>query len=167
MRLFSAVGATILAAGLLSVLGWGLSHPSSASTVRVGASAPAMTLELLDGSSLSLAAYHGRPVVVNFWATWCADCRKEAPALTSTARARQDVAFLGVLYQDDPGAARSYQAGATAYPYPVGWSDGSGKAFGVQANPETFFIDPRGVVRAIAIGPLTQAQLNADLGKAE
>ena len=166
MRLFSGVLATVLAAGLLSVLGWGLTHAPRAATPRVGGAAPDITVELLDGSSTHVAAFRGQPLVVNFWATWCADCKREAGALTAAAQSHGGVRFLGVLYQDTASAARTYQAGANAYPYPVGWSDGAGAAFGVQANPETFFIDARGTVRAIAVGPLTQQQLNDDLAKA-
>jgi cytochrome c biogenesis protein CcmG, thiol:disulfide interchange protein DsbE len=164
VRLFSGVLATVLAAGLLSVLGWGLTHTARPPSLRVGAAAPDITLELLDGRSTHLAALRGEALVLNFWATWCADCRREAGVLAQAAHDDAGVRFLGVLYQDTPSAARSYQAGAS--PYPIGWSDGAGSAFGVQANPETFFIDARGIVRAIAIGPLTQQQLADGVAKA-
>jgi len=166
LRLFSGVIATLLAAGLLSVLGWGLAHTAKPPALHVGAAAPDLTVELLDGGSTHLAALRGEPLVVNFWATWCADCRRESAALREAAQTSPNVRFLGVLYQDTAGAARSYQAGADAYPYAIGWSDGAGSVFGVQANPETFFIDAGGVVRAIAIGPMTQEQLALDLRKA-
>ena len=166
MRLFSGLLATLLAAGVLSVLGWGLAHTAKPPVLRVGAAAPDLTVELLDGSSTHIVALRGKPLVVNFWATWCADCRRESGALRDAARATPGVRFLGVLYQDTASAARTYQSGADAYPYPIGWSDGAGSAFGVQANPETFFIDAAGVVRAIALGPMTQQQLATDLQKA-
>jgi cytochrome c biogenesis protein CcmG, thiol:disulfide interchange protein DsbE len=165
LRLFSGVLATVLAAGLLSVLGWGLTHAPRPATPHIGGAAPDVTVELLDGSSTHVAALRGAPLVVNFWATWCADCTREAAALRAAAKAHPEVRFLGVLYQDTASAGRSYQAGPGAYPYSVGWSDGAGAAFGVQANPETFFIDARGTVRAVAIGPLTQQQLADDLDK--
>lgn len=166
MRLFSGALATLLAAGLLSVLGWGLTHTARPPALRVGSPAPNLTVELLDGGATDIAAYRGEPLVVNFWATWCADCRREAGTLSEAAHLHAGVRFLGVLYQDAPSAARQYQSGAAPYPYPIGWSDGSGTAFGVQANPETFFIDARGVVRAIAVGPLTPQQLDDGLAKA-
>ena len=165
MRLFSGLIATVLAVGLLGVLGWGLTHTAKPPALHVGAAAPDLTVELLDGSSTHLGALRGEPLVLNFWATWCADCKREAGTLAAAARDNGQVRFLGVLYQDTPAAARTYQAGANPYPYPIGWSDGAGSAFGVQANPETFFIDARGVVRAIVIGPMTQDQLAADLEK--
>ena len=166
MRLFSGALASGLTIALLSVLGWGLAHTARPPAVRVGAVAPDLTVELLDGTSTSLSSLRGQPLVLNFWATWCADCKREAAALAESARSHGGVHFLGVLYQDTPAAGHDYQAGPDAYPYPVGWSDGSGSAFGVQANPETFFLDARGVVRAIAVGPLTPQQLAADLERA-
>ena len=167
MRLIGASGAVALVVALLGVLGWGLAHPAAQAGATTGSAAPDITVELLDGSSLTLAAYHGSPVVVNFWATWCADCKREAPALAAAARANPGVRFLGVVYQDTPSAARSYQASSAAYPYPIGFSDMAGKSFGVEANPETFFVDARGVVRAVAIGPLTAGALAHDLQVAE
>ncbi|HEX6489565.1 MAG TPA: redoxin domain-containing protein [Candidatus Dormibacteraeota bacterium] len=164
MKLFAALGATLVAAAVLGVLGWGLAHPPAAPVARIGSAAPSVTFELLDGGSVSLAAYRGRPVVVNFWATWCADCKKEAPALAAAAGTRPDVAFLGLLYQDSLSAARAYASVAGPYAYPIGYSEDAGTAFGVQSNPETYFLDARGVVRAIAIGPMTQGQLATDLG---
>jgi cytochrome c biogenesis protein CcmG/thiol:disulfide interchange protein DsbE len=163
MRLFAGGGAATLAVAVLGVLGWGLAHPALPAGARTGAAAPNVTVELLDGSSLTLDAYRGSPVVVNFWATWCADCRREAAALSDAARSHPDVRFLGLLYQDTAGAAREYQATGAAYPYPVGYSDVAGKAFAVEGNPETYFLDRQGVVRAIAIGPVTAAALERDL----
>lgn len=160
-------GAVALAVAVLGVLGWGLAHPAVQAGARTGAAAPDVTVQLLDGSALTLDAYRGRPVVVNFWATWCADCRREAPALAAAARAHPEARFLGLVYQDTPSAARAYQSGTGAYPYPVGYSDLAGKAFGVQGNPETFFLDARGVVRAVAIGAVDGATLSRDLALAE
>lgn len=167
MRLFAAGGASLLAAVVLAVLAWGLLHPAVQAGARAGAAAPDVTVELLDGSSLTLASYRGSPVVVNFWASWCADCKREAGVLSAAARAHPEARFLGLVYQDTPSAARAYQATAAAYPYPVGYSDVAGRSFGVEGNPETYFIDARGVVRAIAVGPLTAASFERDLQAAE
>lgn len=176
MRLFAALSAAVLAAGLLGVLGWGLARAQTQG-VRVGSPAPDLTVALLDGSPLSLSAYRGHPAVVNFWATWCADCTKEAPALSAAAKAHAGVRFLGVLYKDNPEAARAYQASSLGYPYAVGYAPAGSDRFGVSGNivnlgqfaigalPETVFLDARGIVRVIEIGPLTRAQLNADLAK--
>ena len=167
MRLLAAAGAALLAAAVLGVLGWGLRHPAVAAGARAGAAAPDVTVQLLDGSALTLDSYRGSPVVVNFWATWCADCKREAAVLAAGARSHPEARFLGLIYQDTPSAARAYQAGSGAYPYPVGYSDIAGKSFGVEGNPETYFVDARGVVRAIAVGPLSATDLEHDLEAAE
>jgi cytochrome c biogenesis protein CcmG/thiol:disulfide interchange protein DsbE len=167
VRLLALSGATGLAAAVLGVLGWGLLHPAVQAGARSGAAAPNVTVELLDGSSLTLASYRGSPVVVNFWATWCADCKREAGVLAAAAREHPEARFLGLVYEDTPSAARAYQATPAAYPYPVGYSDVAGRSFAVEGNPETYFIDARGVVRAIALGPLTASALERDLQAAE
>ena len=110
MRVFSGVIATVLAAGLLTVLGWGLTHTAKPNALRVGAAAPDLTVELLDGSSTHVAALRGAPLVVNFWATWCADCTRESATLAAAARSNPGVRFLGVLYQDTAAAGRTYQS---------------------------------------------------------
>src|SRR5215831_15180929 len=146
------------AAGLVTaVLMAGLAHPAGGPADAVlGRPAPDLTVRSLDGGpAVSLAQLRGRPVVLNFWASWCAPCRLEAGALQSAARQWGDqVAFLGVDVQDSEAAASAYQAELRA-PYPVGpAATGVPAAYAVKAPPETFFLDARGVVAARFVGPL-------------
>jgi cytochrome c biogenesis protein CcmG/thiol:disulfide interchange protein DsbE len=149
-------GAATAVVILLSALAWGLAHPASAPANAVlGRQAPDVVVQGLDGGQASLSALRGRPVVLNFWASWCAPCRQEEGALKAAAQRWEGrVAFLGVDVRDSPDAARAAQD-RVRYPYPVGpaASDISA-AYGVSAPPETFFIDPRGVVVARFLGPL-------------
>jgi cytochrome c biogenesis protein CcmG, thiol:disulfide interchange protein DsbE len=112
-------------------------------------------LELSGGGSLQLSSLRGRPVVVNFWATWCIPCIQEHAALTAAARANPDVAFLGVVYEDTAENARGFLAQrGSAY---TSYADDDGKAtiaFGVYGVPETYFIDSLGTIVDKFVGPL-------------
>jgi thiol-disulfide isomerase/thioredoxin len=75
-----------------------------------GPVAPAVTGTGLSGVKLSLSAYHGRVVVMNFWGSWCTPCRSEAPALAQLARKFRptEVQFLGVDIRDSPASAEAF-----------------------------------------------------------
>lgn len=149
-------GAALAGVVLLGSLAWGLGHAAGASrTTVLGRPAPDLVVERLDGGQVRLSQLRGQPVVVNFWASWCAPCRQEEDVLKRAAeRWRGSVAFLGVDIQDSPAAGRAHQAQAQ-YPYPVGPAAGGvSPAYGVTGPPETFFIDGRGVVVARFLGPL-------------
>ena len=150
------------AVALLAALGWGLVHPAGKQTETVlGRAAPDVVVQNLDGGRVSLAALRGRPVVLNFWASWCEPCRQEEGPLKAAAqRWAGTVAFLGVDIQDSPAAAREYLTQAQ-YPYPVGRPVSAvPPAYGVKAPPETFFIDGRGVVVARFLGPLDEGLID-------
>lgn len=87
---------------------------SQGTTVYRGSSAPAappVTGRTLTGARLSLSAYRGHVVVLNFWGSWCTPCRSEAPALAALARhfQRAGVRFAGVDIRDNPSAAQAFQ----------------------------------------------------------
>ena len=154
--------AGLAAVALLAALGWGLVHSASKQAETVlGRPAPDIVVQNLDGGRTSLAALRGRPVVLNFWASWCEPCRQEEGALKAAAQRRLGtVAFLGVDIQDSPAAARAYLTQAR-YPYPVGQPVFAvPAAYGVKAPPETFFIDARGMVAARFLGPLDEGLID-------
>jgi cytochrome c biogenesis protein CcmG, thiol:disulfide interchange protein DsbE len=154
-RVAWAAGAAGVAV-LVVALGWGLAHPASQPAAAVlGRPAPNVVVQDLDGTPASLAALRGRPVVLNFWASWCAPCRQEEGPLKAAAqRLEGRVAFLGVDFHDSAAAARATQE-RVRYPYPVGPAgDAAPALYGVTAPPETFFVDARGVVVARFLGPL-------------
>ena len=110
---------------------------------------------------MSLADLRGQVVVLNFWASWCAPCRREAPALQSVWETYKDqgVAFVGVTYHDAEGASLAFieEYGIT-YPNGVDEMERISRDYGVTAVPETYVIDRAGRLVWSQIGEV-QAQV--------
>jgi cytochrome c biogenesis protein CcmG, thiol:disulfide interchange protein DsbE len=136
----------------------------------VGHPAPDFTITLYNGAPgqrIHLAALKGRPVVVNFWASWCVPCQDEAAILRASWQAHQGdgVIYVGISYQDKADAAKAFlsQYGIT---YPAGPDDATGSiaiAYGVTGPPETAFIDRNGVVAVKVGGALDDGTLERDV----
>jgi thiol-disulfide isomerase/thioredoxin len=126
----------------------------------IGQPAPAITGTTLDGRPFDLAAYAGRPVVVNFWGPSCVPCRDEFPLFVDKLAEHGDdgLAIVGVLTDDPAPPARDFVAEFTA-----SWPtvEDPGKAikstYRVVARPHSFFIDGDGMVQAQQIGELREA----------
>ncbi|TMD55798.1 MAG: redoxin domain-containing protein [Chloroflexi bacterium] len=161
---WSVGGLTVGAA--LAVLGWGVTHPPlAAPSGVVGRPAPPLTIQAFDGSRIAVADFRGRPVVLNFWASWCVPCRQEAPVLAAAARSTPGVEFVGAGIQDREGPARAFQQ-QFQEPYPVGLDAEAGYLrYGVTGPPETYFIDGAGRVRYRFLGPLDAGTLRAYLDR--
>ncbi len=157
VKLTGQVVAFALVAGLLALLVWSVVHQEHAP--GVGSTAPGFTLRKLEGpGTVSLASYRGKPVVLNFWASWCEPCKSEAAVLQrdwSTYRNR-GVVFLGVDYHDLSSDARRFVS-AHALTFPM-LQDGSGNVtgrYGISQVPETYVLDRQGRVVAHLRGPIT------------
>lgn len=150
---------------LVALLASGFGNdPHAVPSVLEGKPAPDFSLVTLEGEPVSLTSLRGRPVVLNFWSTWCQPCRLEHPALQRAARAWPDVAFLGVVYNDEPDKAARYLAQeGSAYPSLVDPAGRTAIAYGVAGVPETFIIAPDGTIARKHVGPLTPAVLQQDL----
>jgi cytochrome c biogenesis protein CcmG, thiol:disulfide interchange protein DsbE len=121
--------------------------------------APALTLPHLDGGAkASLADHRGKVVVLNFWASWCAPCRDEAPLLQRWHRRieSQGGTVIGVDALDASDDARAFVSryGIT-YPILRDASAKNLKPYGVSGYPETFVLDRRGRIAALVRGPVT------------
>jgi cytochrome c biogenesis protein CcmG/thiol:disulfide interchange protein DsbE len=161
----------LIAAVLVAALGVGLLRGNGGQVggPLVGKSAPAFSLQTLNGGTVSLASLKGRPIVLNFWASWCIPCRDEAPVLRdlSEKQSANGLAVVGVVFSDkNLTAVRKFtQDYALAYPSLLDPNLGTSIAYGVSGVPETFFIDKEGVVRGYDQGGLTPERLTAGLGK--
>lgn len=135
-----------------------------------GDEAPNFVLNDFDGTPVSLADFRGRPVVINFWATWCAPCRIEMPELQAAYEKYQDEGLIILaLNQDEPlEVARAYfydEAGLTFTPLLDQRHMVAAQYGAFYTLPATFFIDPQGVVTAVHRGLLTRTQLDDFLSK--
>lgn len=128
-----------------------------------GRRAPDFTAPLLaGGGSLHLAELRGRPVVLNFWASWCVPCKDEAPMLRRAFRAYGDrIAFVGVDVKDARSEAVDFaRANGLIYPH-VRDENGTIYAdYGLTGQPETFFIDGDGTIVEHVNGPLRAEALS-------
>jgi len=122
--------------------------------------APAIVGTTLDGEPFDLSALRGRPVVVNFWGPSCVPCRDEFPLLIEkqAEHAAEGLAIVGVLTDDPPEPARDFVAEYGATWPTVDDPDRSIKStWRVAARPQTYFVDAEGVIRAIQIGEVRDA----------
>ncbi|HEX2375648.1 MAG TPA: TlpA disulfide reductase family protein [Actinomycetota bacterium] len=133
-----------------------------------GTPAPALRLPGLDGAEVDLAGLRGRPVVVNFWATWCQPCVREFPLLRrAAATSRADrLAVVGVLTSDRPAAARAFvRRHDASWPVALDPAAATAARWGAVGLPHTFFIRPDGTLASHQLGELTQATLDRQLAE--
>ncbi len=130
--------------------------------------APTFTLPSLrdPAQQVSLSAYRGRPVIVNFFASWCGPCRQETPLLARFYRAsRGTVVIIGVDADDKAAAARRFvQAYGVSYPVAFESAPAIADAYGVSTIgiPETFFLDSRHRIVRRILGDVTMKELTQD-----
>lgn len=138
--------------------------PKDVASPLIGKPAPAFSLTPLDGEApVSLDALRGRPIVINFFASWCVPCRQEHAELTMASRLFADRArFVGVIYEDEPEAIRGWVR-QQKYPTLVDPGGRMAIAYGVYGVPETFFVDAAGIIRDKVKGPVDVPRIRAAL----
>jgi cytochrome c biogenesis protein CcmG, thiol:disulfide interchange protein DsbE len=152
----------IAALPVLLLLGYGFrTDPHEIPSPLIGKPATPFSLTTFEGKPISLEAFRGQVVVVNFWASWCYPaCYEEAPTLARAWEEYKDrgVVLIGIDIQDKEEAAKKFLA-QFSYRFPNA-PDPTGRVsvdYGVYGVPETFFIDRAGRVRWKAVGALTES----------
>src|SRR5918999_6551633 len=165
---------TIVALAAIAVVAYLALKPAEEQPV------PEFDLPTLSGGRLSSADLRGSPVVLNFFASWCAPCRQEAPLLERTWRAYRDsgVRFVGVDLRDTEGDARRFvREFGISYPIVRDEEQTLARALDVYGLPQTFFIDERwrlststegprvgrGRGEVVQLGAMSQAELHTQL----
>jgi len=159
-RTFAVVMGVLAVIGLLA---YGL-LAKGGDSIAVGDPAPDKELSMLGGSGTAeIADYRGKWVLVNFWASWCAPCRSEAPALERFQRAYAVGGFtvLGINLDDNTDDATAFvERYGLTYPQ---LRDGNGSdrrdAYGMTGFPESFLVDPDGKLALIRRGPVDERYL--------
>ena len=174
-RLVLATAIALVAVVAVGWFAWSQSNANPTPSIVVGRNplldkpAPAISLPTLDGSgTVNLSDYAGRPVIVNFWASWCVPCRQEFPLFKDAraAHAADGLEILGVVHLDSADSAQGFatEQGAT-WPLLMDANNSVWQAYGQLLVPTTYYIDRQGIVRAVSYGPPPSGTLEELLAK--
>lgn len=128
--------------------------------LKIGNLAPDFSVSMLDGKTIKLSELRGKPVFLNFWATWCPPCNQEMPDIEKVYKDNFPVQIISMNEKESPMAVGSFLS-QKGYTFPVAF-DLKGEIAGlymVTGIPTSYAIDANGIIRYVQTGPLTYAQL--------
>ncbi len=132
---------------------------ASGKVLRAGEPAPDFTITSPDGQPISLAQFKGRPVWINFWASWCAPCRAEFPEMDALYRQQSDtgLVLLAISFNERPEEVVGYvERARPAFTIAVDPKGAVAGQYRVLGLPTHVFIDAEGIVRDVRVGPMNQ-----------
>jgi len=134
---------------------------------RKGDKAPEFSLLGLDGKVHKLSEYRGKPVIVNFWGSFCPECVTEMPAIESQfEKWKGKVDVLGVNLSEDPITVRSFVSNFDVkFPIILDKNKATEKKYGLQAYPTTFFINEEGKIADIFVGGMKEPDVEQRIAK--
>jgi thiol-disulfide isomerase/thioredoxin len=151
------------------------SQPARPTIAKNGGLAPEINLKSMTGDQITLSKLEGRPVLVNFWATWCGPCREEFPALVRAYRKYQDkgLVIIGVNFQDeasDDNVLTFMRNSVVNFPIVRDPGERVGRMYNIRGLPTSFFVDKKGVIQDTVVGsvagyPLPDTFLEEELAK--
>ncbi len=157
-----------LSLGALNSTGGDSGRPT---TAKIGDLAPEINLKSMTGDQIVLSQLQGRPVLVNFWATWCGPCREEFPALARAYKKYQDLGLVivGVNFQDDnsdEGVRTFMRNSLVNFPIVRDTGERVGRMYRVNGLPTSIFVDRKGIIRDMVVGgPMTDAFIDQQFAK--
>jgi cytochrome c biogenesis protein CcmG/thiol:disulfide interchange protein DsbE len=141
-------------------------NPSAAPTV--GAAAVPFELKSMEGKLLTLDSFRGKPLVLNFFASWCDPCREEMPIINELAAkaSNESYSVLGIAVEDTRAAVSEFaKESKLLFPIALDLNSTVKRAYRIFGPPATFFIDGHGVIRDIVLGPISAERARDALKK--
>ncbi|MBV8150986.1 MAG: TlpA family protein disulfide reductase [Candidatus Eremiobacteraeota bacterium] len=151
---------SFLALAVLSAL-----PASAAGPLKAGERAPAFKIPGVDGKAISLQRFRGKPIYLNFFATWCAPCREETPGIVKLFDhyKKRGLEVIAIDFHEDKDHAGDWHD-QYKIPYPVGLGDNKmTDEYGVIALPVHVFIDRKGIVRGYRLGEMSIPEIEAGI----
>lgn len=128
--------------------------------LNIGNLAPDFSISMMDGKTLKLSELRGKPVFLNFWATWCPPCNQEMPDIEKIYKDNYPIQIIGVNIKEAPMTVGGFLS-QKGYTFPVGFDlkGDIANLYMASGIPTSYAIDAKGIIRHIQTGPLTYSQL--------
>ncbi len=158
--MIAAIAVAVLVAALVALLITRQDGDSASTSPLLDKEAPPVAGPTMDGGEFDLADHRGEWVVINFFGSWCPPCRVEHPELVAFDEGDSGAVLVGIAFDDTPeDAAEFFDELGGDWPVLVTDTGQWAVGFGVTGAPETYLVDPDGIIRRKWIAPITAAEV--------